>query len=82
MAVVGHTDSKPIQKRLDRWPTNVELSKARAETVAGALSSDGVQRERLAVDGRGSAEMLVVPEKTSADRARNRRVEVQFSFSS
>jgi flagellar motor protein MotB len=80
VAVVGHTDSKPIQKSAERWTDNVSLSKARAESVAKAMSSDGVQRERLAVDGPGAAEMLVVPEKTAADRARNRRVEVQFSF--
>jgi chemotaxis protein MotB len=80
VAVVGHTDSKPIQKKLDKWPTNVELSKARAEQVATAITSDGVQKNRMQVDGKGAAEMLVVPEKTAADRARNRRVEVQFNF--
>ena len=80
VAVVGHTDSKPIQKKLEKWPTNVELSKARAEQVATAITSDGVDKTRLQVDGKGAAEMLVVPEKTAADRARNRRVEVQFSF--
>jgi len=80
VAVVGHTDSKPIQRSAEKWSDNVALSKARAETVAKAMSSDGVASERLAVDGRGSAEMLIVPEKTAADRARNRRVEVQFTF--
>jgi OmpA-OmpF porin, OOP family len=82
VAVVGHTDSKPIQKKLDKWPTNVELSKARAEQVATAISTDGVEKTRMQVDGKGAAEMLVVPEKTAADRARNRRVEVQFHFNS
>jgi chemotaxis protein MotB len=81
VAVVGHTDSKPIQKKLEKWPTNVELSKARAEQVASAITSDGVAKNRMLVDGKGAAEMLVVPEKTAADRARNRRVEVQFNFS-
>jgi flagellar motor protein MotB len=80
VVVVGHTDSKPIQKSAEKWADNVALSKARAASVAKALSTDGVQAERLGVDGRGSAEMLVVPEKTAADRARNRRVEVQFTF--
>ena len=80
VAVVGHTDSKPIQKKLDKFPTNVELSKARAEQVATAITTDGVDKTRLQVEGKGAAEMLVVPEKTAADRARNRRVEVQFSF--
>lgn len=82
VAVVGHTDSKPIQRSAPKWSDNVELSKARAESVAKAMSSDGVRRERLGVDGRGSAELLIVPEKSAADRARNRRVEVQFTFPS
>ena len=82
VSVIGHSDSQPITKSVAKWSSNTELSKARAAAVAGALSSDGVPRDRILVDGRGEAEPMVVPEKTAADRAKNRRVEVALDFSS
>jgi len=82
VAVVGHTDGQPITKSLAKWSSNTELSKARAAAVAGALSSDGVPRDRILVDGKGESDPMVSPEKTAADRARNRRVEVSLDFSS
>jgi flagellar motor protein MotB len=78
--VVGHTDARPLQKTVDKWGDNVGLSKARAQSVATALAGSGVPRERLAVEGRGEFEPLVMPEKTAADRAKNRRVEIQITF--
>jgi flagellar motor protein MotB len=81
VAVLGHSDSTPLVKSVDKWGDNVGLSKARAETVAKALEGGaGVARERLAVDGRGAMEPLVAPERSSGDRAKNRRVEIQFSL--
>lgn len=82
VAVVGHTDSQPITKSVHKWSSNTELSKARATAVAGALSTDGVPRDRILVDGKGESDPMVSPEKTAADRARNRRVEVSLDFSS
>lgn len=82
VAVVGHTDGQPITKSIAKWSSNTELSKARAAAVAGALSSDGVPRDRILVDGKGESDPMVSPEKTAADRARNRRVEVSLDFSS
>ncbi len=80
VAVVGHTDSQPITKSVHKWSSNTELSKARATAVAGALTSDGVPPDRILVDGRGAADPMVSPEKTASDRAKNRRVEVEFAF--
>jgi flagellar motor protein MotB len=81
VAVLGHSDGTPLVKSVEKWGDNVGLSRARAETVARALESGaGVPRDRIAVDGRGSAEPIVAPERTSSDRAKNRRVEIQFSF--
>ncbi len=82
VAVVGHTDSQPITKSVHKWSSNAELSKARASAVAGALASDGVPRDRIMVDGKGESDPMVSPEKTAADRARNRRVEVSLDFTS
>lgn len=78
VTITGHTDSVPIQR--SKWADNNALSQARAEMVAKTLVAGGAPRERLTVKGVGSADPMVSPEKTAADRAKNRRVEVQFSF--
>jgi len=70
--VIGHSDNVPI--RTLRFPSNWELSKARAESVARILSAR-VAPERLRADGRGEAEP-VVPNDTAQGRAKNRRVEI------
>lgn len=82
VAVVGHTDSQPITRSAKKWSDNEQLSRARAEAVAAAMAGDGAPRDRLTVDGKGSADPLVAPERTSGDRAKNRRVEIEFAFSS
>ncbi len=76
--VVGHTDSTPIKR--SKWPSNRALSQARAQTVAAELSRHGVPAGHLEVLGRGSEEPIVAKEKSEADRARNRRVEVHVEF--
>jgi type VI secretion system protein ImpK len=70
--VVGHTDNAPI--RTLRFPSNWELSRARAESVATLLAVR-VAPARLHADGRGETEPLAAND-TAADRARNRRVEI------
>lgn len=82
VSVVGHTDSQPITRSAKKWSDNEQLSKARAEAVAQVIASEGAARDRLAVLGKGSADPLVMPEKSSGDRAKNRRVEIEFAFSS
>lgn len=78
VAVIGHSDSTPIVKSKDRWSSNQQLSVARAQTVASHLSSAGVGR--IDVQGRGSSEPLVAPERSRSDQARNRRVEIVISL--
>ncbi len=78
--VVGHSDGTPLKKTKKRWGTNVNLSRERAQTVATELSKHGVPASRIGVDGRGSVEPLVFPERTAKDRARNRRVEIHVRF--
>jgi type VI secretion system protein ImpK len=70
--VVGHTDNTPI--RTFRFPSNWELSKARAESVVTFLASR-VPRARIEAKGGGEAEPLA-PNDTADGRARNRRVEI------
>lgn len=69
---IGHTDNVPI--RTLRFPSNWELSRARAESVAKLLAAR-VGGGRVASDGRGEAEPLVSND-TPEGRARNRRVEI------
>src|SRR5262249_2448168 len=70
--VIGYTDDVPI--RTLRFPSNWELWKARAESVARILWAR-VPRERLRADGRGETEP-VAPNDTPQGRAKNRRVEI------
>ncbi len=70
--VVGHTDNAPI--RTLRFPSNWDLSRARAESVAGLLASRTAPG-RIHAEGRGDADPIA-PNDTPGGRARNRRVEI------
>lgn len=67
--VFGHTDS--IASELH----NLQLSIARAETVAEHLRSRGIAFARLQADGKGESEPIA-DNGTEAGRAKNRRVEI------
>jgi outer membrane protein OmpA-like peptidoglycan-associated protein len=70
--VEGYTDSSGDKLE------NLELSRARAQTVADVLIDLGVDGKRIKVQGHG--EGFPVTENASArGRAQNRRVEVVFS---
>lgn len=70
--VAGHTDSQPI--RTARFPSNYELSVARASTVQQLLGKT-MDPARLRAEGRAASEPLASND-TPADRARNRRVDI------
>jgi len=72
--VVGHTDN--VRPGISaRFPSNYELSRARAETVRTLLAAQAGPPTRYEVEGHGEADPLV-PNDTPARRARNRRVEI------
>jgi type VI secretion system protein ImpK len=72
--VIGHTDNaKPGVSA--RFPSNYDLSKARAASVMAALAQRAGPPARYSAEGRGDAEP-VVPNDSPAGRARNRRVEL------
>jgi chemotaxis protein MotB len=75
--VSGHTDKTPISGKLvAQFPTNWELSTARATNVVRFLSEKaGVPAERLVASGYGENHP-VASNKTPAGRARNRRIEI------
>jgi len=72
--IEGHTDSDPIRK--SGWKSNEDLSRARADMVRKFLISQGIDDNLLSVEGYGPARPLVQPERSPADKAKNRRVEV------
>ncbi len=75
--VSGHTDKTPISEKLaPQFPTNWELSAARATNVVRFLSEKaGVPAERLVASGYGEHHP-VASNKSAAGRARNRRIEI------
>lgn len=71
--VEGHTDDVPIATA--QFPTNWELSAARATGVVRALSGSGIRRERLTAQGRADLDE-VATNASAGGRALNRRVEI------
>lgn len=71
--VEGHTDSTPISTA--RYPSNWELSSARASMVLARLVSRGVPSARLSVAGYAS-ERPMADNSTPEGRALNRRVDL------
>lgn len=71
--VEGHSDDIPIATA--QFPSNWELSSARASSVARMLIDNGVPAKRLAVVGLASNQPLA-PNDSPENRARNRRVVV------
>jgi chemotaxis protein MotB len=74
--IEGHTDNVPIGPVLrTRYPSNWELSTARATAVVGYLVTRGVSSERLAVAGYAETRP-VAPNTSEEGRAQNRRIEI------
>ena len=74
--VVGHTDNVPISKAAQKvFPSNWELSVARATNVVHFLQETGIPPERMIASGR--AEYQPVAENdTPEGRKKNRRIEI------
>jgi len=75
--VEGHTDSTPVVHNKDKFPDNMALSIARSRAVYDFLiKQGGISANKLYTAGYGEHQPLVWPEKTVADRSKNRRVEI------
>jgi chemotaxis protein MotB len=74
--IEGHTDNKPIMGPLtQRYPTNWELSAARAITVSRYLEKQGIAPGLLSASAFG--EFKPVADNTTPEgRAKNRRIEI------
>jgi chemotaxis protein MotB len=71
--VGGHTDDRPIHNA--RFPSNWELSTARAVAVSQALAGAGVDPTRLVASGFGPYHPRA-PNRDDDSRRKNRRIEV------
>ena len=76
LRVDGHTDSRPITS--PQFPSNWELSSARAIAVVQYLISKGVSPQRLVAAGFGEFQPID-PAKTDEAYQRNRRIELKLT---
>jgi chemotaxis protein MotB len=79
LIVQGFTDNEPIGPALRaRFPSNLELSSARADNVARYLVSQGVPQGSISAQGFGDTRP-VASNATPEGKAKNRRVEIVIS---
>ena len=76
--ITGFSDNVPI--RTVRFPSNWELSQARADAVKKLLDIRLADKFRVRAEGKGEADP-VAPNDTAENRARNRRVEITLLVS-
>jgi len=76
LRVDGHTDRVPI--RTERFPSNWELSTARAVSVVRYLASEGIPPGRMSAAGFGEFHPLDKGDSPEA-YARNRRIELKLT---
>jgi chemotaxis protein MotB len=76
LRIDGHTDRRPITT--PQFPTNWELSTARAISVVKYLVDQGVPAERLAAAGFGEFQPLD-PRNDEVAYRRNRRIEIKLT---
>jgi chemotaxis protein MotB len=71
--IAGHTDNVPIRSR--RFPSNWELSGARAVTVTRFMIDQGMPADRISAVGYAETQPIDTND-TEEGRARNRRIEI------
>ena len=75
VVISGHTDNTPINT--EKFPSNLELSAARAINVAKSLINNGVSPVRVSIQGFSEYQPLL--DNTSPEnRQANRRVEISL----
>lgn len=76
ITVLGHSDSRPVVSNIKQtYPTNWELSSARASAAVRQLIGLGISAQRLKATGLADTRPLV-PETDEDSRRINRRIEV------
>jgi OOP family OmpA-OmpF porin len=73
--VSGHTDSS------GKADHNKELSGKRAAVIVKELVARGIPQSEIISVGMGSDKPVITPDKTEAQKKKNRRYEIQLKFS-
>ena len=76
LRIDGHTDQLPIKSA--QFPSNWELSSARAIAVVKFLVAEGISPHNLVAAGFGEYQPLGSQGKSEADLAKNRRIEFKL----
>ncbi len=76
LRVDGHTDTRPIATA--QYPSNWELSSARAQSVVRFLIDQGIPPNRLAAAGFGEYQPID-PGTTEDAYRKNRRIELKLT---
>ena len=78
IVITGHSDNVPIRSIL--YPSNWQLSEARAESIANVLVRSGVPASRIDAEPRADTEPVCAScnQDSPQERARNRRVEIEL----
>lgn len=76
LRVDGHTDRRPIQT--EQFPSNWELSTARAVSVVRFLAQQGIPQQRMAATGFGEFHPVESADTPEAFQ-RNRRIEIKLT---
>ncbi len=77
IVVVGHTDSEPTGSL--QFPSNWHLSRERAQAALASLVQQGLPPDRARAEGRADVEPRA-SDTTPADRAKNRRIEIELQL--
>jgi chemotaxis protein MotB len=78
IAVLGFTDNVPVGAAVaERYPSNWELSGARAASVVRVLESEGIPTNQLVAVARGETGPIASND-TPEGRAQNRRIDVRI----
>ena len=76
LQIQGHTDQNPINTSL--YPSNWELSAARAISVGKVLISSGVNSDKISVAGFAEFQPLEIGSDSLSLR-KNRRIEIKLT---
>lgn len=76
LSISGHSDQRPIRSL--RFQNNVELSRARAQSVADLVAIELAQPGRVFIQGMGEAAPSCTADTTECD-AENRRVVIELA---
>lgn len=79
ICVVGHSDSTPVVRLKEAYPTNYELSFARARAVQAQLMAGTGLAEKNVFPASRAEFAPIADNRTPGGRSRNRRVELVIS---